>query len=446
MMTDNSGWNLLGFMPANILIPDLESDGMKKWSVIACDQYTSEPKYWEEVKNQVGESPSTYNMIFPEAYLEKVDGTEMISKINAKMKKYIDADIFKKLESSFIYLERTLRSGRVRRGIVGCIDLEMYDYTAGASSLIRATEGTVLERIPPRVAIRENAPLELPHVMVLIDDADRLVVENIAGNSEVVYDFDLMQNSGHLKGYRITGAALENVKESLNKLYDQKADEQGKKIEDGGVLLYVVGDGNHSLATAKTCWENIKARKGISDHPARYALIELVNIHDESLDFEPIHRILTGVEPAKVVDALKSYYDTIMLAEDNLVDGCSCSDCQSIYSNSKAQIIVYKYGENKSGKLLIKNPSSELTVGTLQNFIDDFVRENSDSGVVVDYIHGDEALTELSSKQNSIGFILPKPSKSSLFSSVISDGVLPRKTFSMGEAYDKRFYLEGKLI
>jgi uncharacterized protein (DUF1015 family) len=431
MRHDNSEWGMLGFLPASILIPDLNSDGMTKWSVVACDQFTSEPEYWENVKQQVGDSPSTFNMIFPEAYLDKVDKEDTIEKINMTIQNYIDMGIFKTLESSFIFVERTLRSGKVRQGIVGCIDLEMYDYTVGASSMIRATEGTVLDRIPPRVSIRENAPIELPHVMVLIDDEQGLVVESIE-KRDVVYDFDLMQNSGHLKGYRIAGDALANMKESLINLYEKKASEQGKKISDGSTLLYVVGDGNHSLATAKTCWENIKARTGVTEHPARYALVELVNIHDKSLDFEPIHRILTGVEPAKVIDALKSYYDVIVLTEDNL--------------DSKAQIIVYKYGAGKSGKLLVKNPSSEITVGTLQKFIDDYIKENSDTGIAVDYIHGDEVLSELSAKQNSIGFILPKPSKASLFSTVISDGVLPRKTFSMGEAYDKRFYLEGKLI
>lgn len=411
------------FKSADILIP--KNVDFKKWSVVACDQYTSEPEYWKEVENTVENEPSTLNIIYPEVYLS--EGDKRIKNINETMDKYVKDNIFTEYKDSLIYLERTLRCGMKRYGIVGVIDLEDYDFNKGSTSLVRATEGTVLDRIPPRVKIRENAALELPHVMILIDDENKRVVEplrNKISNFDLVYDFDLMQDSGHLKGYILNEDAKNNVFEGISKLYDEFDDKY--KISDAKKLIFAVGDGNHSLATAKTCWENIK--KNLSDdekktHPARFALCEIVNLHDESLEFEPIHRVVFGVDADNLLDEMSKYYDI--------------SDI-----DNGGQHFEYVYAD-KRGDIYVKNPSSGLAVGTLQNFLDDYIKK---FGGEVDYIHGEDVTVRLGSKENNIGFILPAMQKNELFSTVITDGALPRKTFSMGEACDKRFYMECKKI
>ena len=411
------------FKSADILIP--KNVDFKKWSVVACDQYTSEPEYWKEVENTVENEPSTLNIIYPEVYLS--DGDKRIKNINDTMDKYVKDNIFTEYKDSLIYLERTLRSGMKRYGIVGVIDLEDYDFNKGSDSLVRATEGTVLDRIPPRVKIRENAALELPHVMILIDDENKRVIEplrNKTSDFELVYDFDLMQDSGHLKGYILNENAKNNIFDGISKLYDEFDDKY--KISDAKKLIFAVGDGNHSLATAKTCWENIK--KNLSDeekmtHPARFALCEIVNLHDESLEFEPIHRVVFGVDADNLLAEMSKYYD--ISDQDN-----------------GGQHFEYVYAD-KRGDIYVKNPSSGLAVGTLQNFLDDYIKK---FGGEVDYIHGEDVTVRLGSKENNIGFILPAMQKNELFSTVITDGALPRKTFSMGEACDKRFYMECKKI
>lgn len=411
------------FKSADILIP--KNVDFKKWSVVACDQYTSEPEYWKEVENTVGNEPSTLNIIYPEVYLS--EGDKRIKNINDTMDKYVKDNIFTEYKDSLIYLERTLRSGKKRYGIVGVIDLEDYDFNKGSDSLVRATEGTVLDRIPPRVKIRENAALELPHVMILIDDENKRVIEplrNKTSDFELVYDFELMQNSGHLIGYILDDNSKNNVFDGISKLYDEFDDKYN--IRDAAKLIFAVGDGNHSLATAKTCWENIK--KNLSDeekmtHPARFALCEIVNLHDESLEFEPIHRIVFGVDADNLLAEMSKYYD--ISDQDN-----------------GGQHFEYVYAD-KRGDIYVKNPSSGLAVGTLQNFLDDYIKK---FGGEVDYIHGEDVTVRLGSKENNIGFILPAMQKNELFSTVITDGALPRKTFSMGEACDKRFYMECKKI
>lgn len=399
----------VGFLPADILLP--ENADMKKWSVVACDQYTSQEDYWQSVRECVGDAPSTYNMIFPEIYLEKVNSEEKIKNINEYMQKYLDDGVFKTLENSFVYVERGVSTGKVRKGLVGMVDLDMYDYNKGAKTLIRATEGTVLERIPPRVKIRINAPLELPHIMILVDDKKNLLFESVEKNKgEVVYDFDLMQGSGHIKGTKVE--PCEDIYLALESLYEA--------CDKENPLLYAMGDGNHSLATAKKCWMEISkdlSEEEKKNHPARYALAEIVNIHDESLEFEPIHRVLFDCGVENVIDKMKKYYD---------VSETFCEGSQEIcYVENGEKKIVY-----------VKNPKSYLPVGTLQMFIDSEL-----SDVKVDYIHGEDVVLKLSSG-NNIGFILPPMDKSDLFKTVMSDGALPRKTFSMGEACDKRFYIE----
>ncbi len=396
------------FDKTDILLPD--SVNMEKWSVVACDQYSSQPEYWNRVEKFVGDSPSTLNIVYPEAFLS--EGDARIEKINAKMQEYVDKKIFAKLSKSLIYVERTMNSGKIRRGIVGTIDLEQYDFSKGSKSAVRATEGTILERIPPRVKIRENAPLELPHAILLMNDPDDKIIGRIAKERQV-YDFDLMENGGHIAGWQIDSDMSVAVIKHIN--------EYATSAKDN--LVFAVGDGNHSLATAKTCWENIKKNLNETEcenHPARFCLVELENIHDTALEFEPIHRVVFNQQPQAVLDEMKKYYDV----SDTPLEG--------------SQRIVAVYGD-KTEELYITNPSSDLEVGTLQNFLDT-------KGYELDYIHGDDVVRELASRENSIGFILPRPDKSMLFEAVINDGALPRKTFSMGEANEKRFYLEAKTI
>lgn len=416
------------FKPADILIP--QNADYKKWAVVACDQYSSQREYWDAVKKIVGSAPSTYNIIFPEAYLEDGDGDERIKNINANMEKYLAEGIFKEYKDTFILVERKQSNGKIRKGIIGMMDLEEYDYSKGSQSKIRATEGTIIERIPPRQKIRINAPLELPHILMLIDDREKSVIEPVSeakDTLEKLYDFELMMDGGHIEGYKVTEELKEQILDSLDALADQSLFEEKYGVKNKGLLLYAAGDGNHSLATAKSCWDEIK--KNLSDeeiktHPARFALVELNNIHDDALEFEPIQRIIFNTDPKKLLDELKAYYPQ-----------SSCED-------NGGQKIRYTYQGNE-GTIYIKSSSSNLAVGTLQIFLDKYIAEN---GGEIDYIHGDDVVKDLAQKGNSIGFMVDAMEKNDLFTTVIMDGSLPRKTFSMGEAADKRFYLECKKI
>ena len=403
------------FRSADILLPKFRNDPerMKKWACVACDQYTSEPDYWERVGKFVGDAPSTLRVTLPEIWLDEAG--KRIPGINRTMRGYLDT-ILEVHPDSMIYLERTLKNGKVRKGLVGAVDLECYDYTKGAKSLVRATEGTVLERIPPRVRIREGAPIELPHIMILIDDPGRTVIEPLSGEKlKVAYDFDLMENSGHVRGGFIPADTQARIISALEKL-----------AVGENPLLFAMGDGNHSLASAKAYWEEIKPTLTVSEretHPARFALAEIVNIHDDALDFEPIYRVVFGVEPEKLRAELRAY--AAALPEND-------SPAQTI-------TLVTSGGEED---IVFENPTSFLPVGTLQSFLDRFVKE---SGAKLDYIHGIDSVKKLVSR-DSVGFIFRGMEKSDLFPTVIADGALPRKTFSMGEADDKRFYLEARRI
>ena len=414
------------FSAGNILLPKKDVD-MTKWSVVACDQYTSEPEYWSEVSALVGNAPSTLHVTFPEIYLENGDGDERIKSINSNMGKYIDEGLFAPSTSKYIYVERTQRNGKIRRGLMGVVDLEEYDYNKGSQSKIRATEGTVLERIPPRVKIRKNARLELPHIMLLIDDADKRIIEPLDAKKksfDIAYDFTLMQNSGSVKGYFVDEDEEKRIDDELARLADETIFKEKYGISDKGVLQLAVGDGNHSLATAKECWRLVKetlSPEEYDTHPARYALCELVNLHDTSLEFEAIHRVVFDIDTDKMRRALSEYYEL--------------SDCAE-----QKFIMVTEKGREEIG---IANPKSNLTVGSLQKFIDDYVKEN---GGRVDYIHGEDVVCRLGAEKGNAGFILPVISKESFFPTVIRDGALPRKTFSMGDAWDKRFYLEARII
>ncbi|MBQ2664972.1 MAG: DUF1015 domain-containing protein [Clostridia bacterium] len=415
------------FKAADILIP--QNVDFTKWSVVACDQYTSEPEYWEDVKNIVGGNPSTLNIIYPEVYLEEENSENRIKNINETMQRYLDDGLFLETLDSIIYTERTQSDGRTRKGIIGMLDLDEYDFSKGSQSMIRATEGTIIERIPPRQRVRRGAPLELPHIIMLIDDRTKSIIEPLAEKTERferLYDFDLMKNGGHLKGYLVDEVVKQEILGEIEKLGDKAAFEEKYNVKDKGVLMFAAGDGNHSLATAKSCWEEIK--KTLSDkekenHPERYALVEVMNIHDDALEFEPIQRVIFDVDGEKLLEAFKAYYET--------------SDTDN--GGQRVDYVV----NGREGSVYIKNPSSNLPVGSLQNFLDKYLAEN---GGRIDYIHGNDVVRSLAKEPNTIGFMVDAMEKNDLFLTVIKDGSLPRKTFSMGEAQDKRFYLECKKI
>lgn len=415
------------FKAADILIPKQNTD-MTKWAVVACDQYTSEPQYWQKSESIVGDDVSTLRLTLPEIYLESDDVAERISSINKTMIEYINNGVFDEYDDSFVYVERTQNDGRIRKGLVGVIDLDEYDYSKGSKSLVRATEATVAERIPPRVKIRKGAALELPHIMILIDDPDMSVIEPLSDmktNFKKVYDFELMQNSGSAVGYILSESAKQSVYCALDALQDKEKFNAKYSLQNEEVLTYAMGDGNHSLATAKTCYEQLKAENpdvDLSNNPARYALVEIVNLHSEALQFEAIHRIVTNVD---VDDIMNKMTQTLGL--------CKGKNGQSF------EVVIN--GIHKSYS--VTKPTSNLTVGSLQGFLDDYLKNSSAS---IDYIHGIEVVDELSKVQNSIGFVLPDMDKSELFPTVIKDGALPRKTFSMGHAWDKRFYIECRKI
>ena len=426
----NDLFETLPFRPADILLPkDCE---YSKWSVVACDQYTSQPEYWQRVEEYVGRSPSTLRLILPESCLEGPNVETDIMEINNTMSRYLREGRFVEHPNTLFYVERTLDNGKVRRGLMGMVDLEQYDYEPGSSAPIRATEGTVLSRIPPRVAVRKNAPVELPHVMLLVDDPDKTVIEPLADQTDsmqVLYDFDLMERGGHIKGWELTEDQQAQVARALSALADPAKFNARYGTKDEAVMLFAVGDGNHSLATAKECYERQK-RLTPPEHwatlPARYALVELDNLHDASLEFEPIHRLVFGVKPEELLSALVEYYP-----------GAKRGD------GAGGHKLAYVYGETQ-GVVSVPHPAAQLPVGTLQNFLDWYLARHK--GVRVDYIHGEDVARKLAAQPDTVGFLLPAMGKEELFPTVIRDGVLPRKTFSMGEAHDKRFYLEARKI
>ena len=424
----NQKFEKLGFYPADILLPR-EAD-MSKWAVVACDQFTSEPEYWQRVENTVGDAPSTLRLILPEANLKAPNVDELIDNINASMDSYLKNDVFKTLKDSLIYIERSQSDGKIRHGLIGMVDLDDYDFTPGSGALIRATEGTVLDRIPPRAKVRRNAPVELPHVMLLIDNPEKTVIEPLtaaASGMEKVYDFDLMENGGHLTGYKLSEAQIDAVADALEALCTDEAMKTKYNVTGVAPLLFAVGDGNHSLATSKACYEEQK--KGLSEAewkklPARYALVEVVNNHDDALKFEPIHRVLFGVDPAVLMSEFKKFYP-------------------NAYEGKGEGHVIEVVWKGYDGFITVPDPKVQLAVGTLQAFIDEFLKKH---GGEVDYIHGDEVTRELGSKEGNMGFLLPAMGKEQLFKTVMADGVLPRKTFSMGHAQDKRYYVEARKI
>ncbi len=440
----------IGLKVPNILLPRKGVD-LTKWAVVACDQYTSQPEYWESLKTLVSGCPSTLNVIFPEVYLEEGDGPERIERINAAMESYLEEGVLEEQGPGFVLLDRKTSHVASRKGLVAALDLEKYDYKVGSQSLIRATEGTIEDRLPPRVKIRKNAKIELPHIMVLIDDPERTVIEPLFEKQlEPVYDFELNSGGGHLKGWKVDSEAdIAAVYGSLAKLSDQSVFDAKYGVSGKGVLLYAMGDGNHSLATAKNIWEDLKSKAAdpavIMDHPARYALVELMNVHDEGLEFEPIHRVIFKIDVEDLLLKLESFFEA---------EGSSVT-LESLESLEAVQERIANLGESDQehrlafvssagfGLIRLGNPKRNLEVANLQAFIDAYVK-GKDS--IVDYIHGEDVVVDLGSKPGNVGFFLPTIGKSALFKTVVLDGALPRKTFSMGEADEKRYYLEARRI
>ncbi len=414
----------VGLSTTEILLP---KTGFEQWAVVACDQYTSQLDYWQDVEHFVGDKPSALHIMLPEAYLELGDTSQRRDKINETMHRYVQQGVLDNKVNGMIYVERSVDSG-VRRGLVVAIDLEHYDFHKGSTTLIRATEGTIEDRLPPRVKIRLKAPVEMPHIMVLIDDNKKRVIEPLGEkvtDQDKVYDFELMMGGGHIKGYKVNEDSYEVIAEALHDLIDKN---------DG--LLYAMGDGNHSLATAKVSWETIKkdlSEEAQESHPARYALVEIVNLHDEALAFEPIHRVLFDVGDdgvQKMVDVMRE-------------DGIDCNAVFEMNDDLDGMVVPFANAEGE-GAFVITNCQDRLPAAVIQQAINNLL--DKDESVKVDYIHGDDVTRELGSEPSNLGILLPSFDKSLLFKTVITDGALPKKSFSMGHAHEKRFYLECRKI
>lgn len=431
----------LGIQIPDILLPKAGIN-LSRWAVIACDQFTSEPEYWQGVEKIIGDSPSTYQMILPEVMLGTPGEISRIQSTQAAMKDYLARDLFVQRQG-FVLVERET-SHKTRHGLMLALDLEKYDFNKGSQTLIRATEGTIIDRLPPRIRIREGATLELPHIIVLIDDPIRSVIEPVVAQQEKLpslYDFELMLDSGHLRGYWVNNPEIEaGIIRALENLANPKAfvDRYGVSTEHG-VLLFAMGDGNHSLATAKSIWDKNKSIVGM-DHPSRYALVEIENIHDEGLEFEPIHRVLFGIKQ-EILPALKAYF-----GEEVITEPCGSLGEMSnhLKSNTGKEQKVGMINSEGLKIVSIEKPKSNLPVGSLQAFLDDW--QSKGGFEKIDYVHGDDVVGKLGSQLGNTGFLLPAMKKDQLFPTVILDGALPRKTFSMGEARDKRFYMECRKI
>ena len=439
----------LGVHIPEIQLPSNQID-LHAWAVVACDQYSSEREYWENVSAFVGTKPSTLNLIFPECYLEDDNKEERIAAIRSAMAEYLEKGYVESKGKGLILVERvTPYEKEPRVGLILALDLERYVYGSSSKSLIRPTEGTIVERLPPRMAIRRGAPLELPHIMVLMDDPRKTVIEPLYAKRRYLpklYDFDLMQNSGHVRAWKVADdASLEEIFEGLAGLADPKM--YAGKYGDEHVLLFAVGDGNHSLATAKAIWEEIKAslhehpdrEKILANHPARFALVELLNIYDKGLPFHPIHRVLFNVDERALFADLEKAGAKVSLKPNA---NHAFSECDRSADLPGHTIAFTSSGV--SGTILFENPSATIAAGSIQGFIDSWLKRHP--ATTIDYIHGSGSLVALASRKGNLGFYLPPVDKSSFFETVIRNGVLPRKTFSMGEAPEKRFYMEARRI
>lgn len=425
-------WRKLGIELPRILLPRKGAD-LSKWAVVACDQFTSEPEYWQRVEARVGDAPSTLRLILPEALLSEdpAENARREDGIVRAMDEYLKSGVFRELPEGAMLVKRHLPCG-VRTGLILAFDLERYDYHAGSTSLIRATEGTVEERVKARLSLRRRARIELPHILLLIDDPEKTVIEPLNSLDKAPeYDFALMEGGGRIAGTFLCEGELEGVRHALSRLAEKQSGRFGKPL-----LLYAMGDGNHSLAAAKAVWEEVKpslAEEEREHHPLRFALCELVNVHDSGILFEPIHRLLTGVTPDAVNDI------AYILAEQN---GDVSMGKASFDHPAFAHVLPYVAGGER-GEIVVPAPASRLAVATLQSALEVYLKKTN---ARIDYIHGDDTLIKLASREGSLGFLLPAMEKADLFATVILEGALPKKTFSMGEAQEKRYYLEARAL
>mgnify|MGYP001164777345 FL=1 len=430
----------IGVQVPDLLLPNQTID-MHKWAVIACDQFTSQPEYWERVRETVGDAPSTFKLILPEAWLESPEAPELIKASHQAMRDYVAEGVFTPYKG-FMLVERTV-GDKIQTGLIAALDLETYDYTPGSKTLIRASEGTVLDRLPPRMAVRREAIIESPHILVLFDDPEMTVLKDVLGHKEIlplVYDFDLMEGSGHITGHLVDKPELiDSVIEALAALIEPEYYAKKYDLPAGTPpMLFAMGDGNHSLATAKAIWEEVKADVGM-DHPARYALVELVNIHDVSLQFEAIHRVLFNAGELKK-DLVAHFGEHIQLSKVDTMDALVAEVTQDVAPHQRFGLI------DSDGFTVaeLTQPVHNLSVGNVQEYLDPWLKAHPETQI--DYVHGDDITCELSQQPGNLGIYLPSITKFTLFKSIILDGALPRKTFSMNHAHDKRFYLECRKI
>ena len=394
------------FCPGDIMLP--ANSEPQKWAVIACDQFTSDKEYWKRVRQYVGDARSTLHMILPEAELQQ-DNSAQVENINQYMLDRLNDDTFTVYPNAYIYVERTLKCGAVRQGMIGVVDLEQYDYRVEVQAMIRATEKTVLERVPPRVNIRKNAKVEFSHVLMLCDDKEFSLIEPIGKRNDLqkLYDFDLMEDGGHIAGWLVSGDAAESFNKAVAKYESEN--------------IYLVGDGNHSLLAAKTCYENLKKSDPEADwssHPARYAMVELENVHSDAMVFEPIYRIITNTDPKKMLCDLESA------------------------GSGNGYPIEWIIGEEK-GQVKIDLQDNELPIGALQRFLDAWLADNCGD---IDYIHDAKEVIQMAEKPQAIGFLLTAMDKNDLFPFIAAGNLLSRKAFSLGHGTEKRYYLEGRKI
>lgn len=433
-----------GMRIPEILLP--KKIDLSSWSVIACDQYTQDKDYWKRAETNAGKNPSTLNLILPEVYLSSPDKAERIQKIRNTMQEYLNNGVFADPVKGFVYIERKTAFGRVRKGLIAQIDLETYEWKPFSKANIRATEATIVERIPPRMEIRRGAPIELPHIMLLVNDKEDVLVGGsgkIAKQNKPLYDGELMNNGGSITGWALTtGDEVTAVSDAVSKIADSN------RSSDGSTFLFAVGDGNHSLATAKAVWDEYK-KQNFNDNandpaaiecPVRFALVEIVNIYDTGLTFEPIHRVIFNVDNEKLIATLTQKLG------GTTQEVSSASELDKAVKSSWANFGFAYVDKNGAQKyILLETKITELAVSRLQPEIDDFLKTAPD-GNEIDYIHGSDEVLALGTKQNAVGILLPPIAKDSFFETINGRGPLPRKSFSMGEADEKRFYLECRRL
>ena len=432
-----------GLRVPEILLP--KNIDISTWSVIACDQYTQDLDYWKKAEHTASGKPSTLNLILPEVYLGSSDKKDRINNIRSNMKKYLDEGVFDKARKCFVYLERKTAFGRMRKGLVAQIDLETYEWKPFSKANIRATEATIVDRIPPRMEIRKGAPIELPHIMLLVNDKDDILVGGagkVASSKAPLYKGELMNNGGSITGWSLeSNEEIDVVTKAVNTIAEKNTN------SDGSTFLFAVGDGNHSLATAKAVWDEYKAEliaKGASEEEllnsnVRYALIEIVNIYDSGLTFEPIHRVIFNIDNMALINHLAKALD------GKISEVKDVKTLEEKVKNSWANFGFDFLDENKNQKyILLETNIKELAVSRLQPEIDDFIKKSDKAEI--DYIHGTDEVMNLGTKENSLGILLPPIAKDSFFETINGRGPLPRKSFSMGEADEKRFYLECRKL